>query len=329
MIIKNYELKKNISKYKIYLLYGSNEGFKNQIINDFFIKDFKGEIERTEEQNITNNYENYLSSLMNKSFFDEKKIIIISRVSEKIIKFVNDLLDKDIQDISIILNSNNLEKKSKLRSLFEKEKKLGCIPFYADDNKTLSFIATKFLRENKIPISQEGINLIIDRCVGDRKNLENELEKLKFFFMSDKKISLEEIIKLTNLAENFTISELVDNCLSKNRKTTIKILNENNYSSEDCVTIIRTFLLKSKRILNLKMEINKNNDLDHILSGYKPPIFWKDKPVVKKQLQNWSLKSAKNLIISINDVELLIKKNSSNSLNILSDFIMRTATISS
>ena len=260
---------------------------------------------------------------MNKSFFDENKIVIISRISEKIIKFIDDLLEKDIQDITIILNSNSLEKKSKLRNLSEKEKKIGCVAFYADENKTLSFIASKFFRENKIPISQEGINIIIERSSGDRKNLENELEKIKFFHIM-KKITIDEINKLTNLVENFTISELVDNCLSKNIKT-IKILNENNYSTEDCIVIIRTLLLKSKKIINLKKKIIENNDLDRTLSSFKPPIFWKDKPVVKKQLEKWSLKSAENLVVNINDIELLIKKNSANSLNIISDFILSTA----
>tara|TARA_B100000029_G_scaffold320165_1_gene312527 strand:+ start:7190 stop:8173 length:984 start_codon:yes stop_codon:yes gene_type:complete len=325
MIIKNFELNKNISKFKIFLLYGNNEGHKDQVINDLFIKNFKGQVERLEEQNVLNNYENYLAGLMNKSFFDENKIVIISRISEKIIKFIDDLLEKDIKDITIILNSNSLEKKSKLRNLSEKEKKIGCVAFYADENKTLSFIASKFFRENKIPISQEGINIIIERSSGDRKNLENELEKIKFFSYYEKKITIDEINKLTNLAENFTISELVDNCLSKNIKKTIKILNENNYSTEDCIVIIRTLLLKSKRILNLKKEIIENNDLDRTLSSFKPPIFWKDKPVVKKQLEKWSLKSAENLVVNINDIELLIKKNSANSLNIISDFILSTA----
>ena len=325
MIIKNFELNKNISKFKIFLLYGNNEGHKDQVINDLFIKNFKGQVERLEEQNVLNNYENYLAGLMNKSFFDENKIVIISRISEKIIKFIDDLLEKDIQDITIILNSNSLEKKSKLRNFSEKEKKIACVAFYADESKTLSFIASKFFRENKIPISQEGINIIIERSSGDRKNLENELEKIKFFSYYEKKITIDEINKLTNLAENFTISELVDNCLSKNIKKTIKILNENNYSTEDCIVIIRTLLLKSKRILNLKKEIIENNDLDRTLSSFKPPIFWKDKPVVKKQLEKWSLKSAENLVVNINDIELLIKKNSANSLNIISDFILSTA----
>ena len=260
---------------------------------------------------------------MNKSFFENKKLIIVSRTSEKIIKLVEEILNKNIDDITLILNSNRLEKKSKLRVFFEKEKQVVVIPFYSDDFKTMNLIANSFFKKNNISISQETINLIIDRCSGDRQNLNNELDKISFFIKGKKKISSKEIIKLTNLAEDFSISELADNCLSRNLNNTIKMLNESSYSVDDCILIIRTMLLKSKRLLKLKKEYDKNKNIDLTISSYKPPIFWKDKEVVKNQILNWSLSEAEKLIYEINDIELLIKKNSFNSLNILSDFILK------
>ena len=324
MIIKTFELQKlSTIKINIFLLYGDNEGLKNQIIKDYFIDNCKDKIERFEEIEILNNLESFLSSLMNKSFFEDKKLIIVSRTSEKIIKLVEEILSKNLNDIKLILNSSSLEKKSKLRTFFEKEKNLACIPFYSDDLKILNSIANIFFKKNNISISQEAINLIIDRCSGDRQNLNNELEKISFFMKGKKKITSEEIIKLTNLAENFSISELTDNCLSRNLKKTIKILNESNYSIDDCILIIRTLLLKSKRLLKLKKEYEKNKNIDLTISSYKPPIFWKDKEIVKNQILNWSLTDAEKLIYEINDIELLVKKNSFNSLNILSDFILK------
>ena len=324
MIIKTFELQKLSSiKLNIFLLYGDNEGFKNEIIKDYFVKNYKNLIERYEEIEILNNYENFLSGLMNKSFFENKKLIIVSRTSEKIIKLVEEILNKNIDDITVILNSNKLEKKSKLRAFFEKEKQVVCIPFYSDDFKTMNLIANSFFKKNNISISQETINLIIDRCSGDRQNLNNELDKISFFIKGKNKISYKEIIKLTNLAEDFSISELADNCLSRNLNNTIKMLNESSYSVDDCILIIRTMLLKSKRLLKLKKEYDKNKNIDLTISSYKPPIFWKDKEVVKNQILNWSLSEAEKLIYEINDIELLIKKNSFNSLNILSDFILK------
>tara|TARA_Y100001970_G_scaffold189373_1_gene230213 strand:- start:1713 stop:2696 length:984 start_codon:yes stop_codon:yes gene_type:complete len=326
MIIKAYEHQKlKEIKNDIFLFYGENEGYKNQVIKDIFTTNFQGNIDRLDENEILNNFENFISGLINKSFFDENKIIIISRVSEKIVKLVDEILDRKVNDIMIILNSENLEKKSKLRTKFEKDKNLICIPFYKDDNRTLMQLANTFFKNKKVSISQEIINLIVERSSGDRINLNNELNKISLFLLNKEKINIEDVIKLTNLAENYSISELADNCLSKNIKKINKIFNENVFSIDDCILIVRTLLLKSKRLLEIKKNYNSNKNIDQIISNYKPPIFWKDKEIVKNQASKWSVKDTEKLIYKIYDIELMLKKNYYNSLNIVSDFILNTA----
>ncbi len=328
MIIKSFELNKlNKEKANIILLYGENEGFKNQVIVEHFINKFKNKkVEKYDEIEILNNYENFLSNLLNKSFFDDEKIIIISRTSDKILSLVEEIFSKNDDKILLILNSGILEKKSKLRNYFEKEKNLICIPFYSDNINTLSSLANEFFRKKNISISREIINLISERCNGDRKNLENELNKISIYLNGESKITLEEIEKLTNLAENYSISELADNCLSKNVKKTVKILNENNFTSDDCMQITRTLLIKLKRILELKKVCENENNIDDAISGFKPPIFWKDKTIVKSQILAWKKNEAEKLVNKISDIELLIKKNSVNSLSIISDFILNTSS---
>ena len=239
---------------------------------------------------------------------------------------IEEIYTKNIKDVKIILSANILEKKSKLRNFFEIEKNLICIPFYADTNKILNNLAYSFFNEKKISISQQTINLLVDRCKGDRENLNNELTKIENFTLYNKKINIDDILKLTNLAENYSASELTDSCLAKNAKKTSNILNENNYSNDDCILIIRTLLNKSKRLLRLQEEVQKNNSVDKAITNFKPTIFWKDKEIVKLQLAHWPLDKINKMIININEVELLIKKNSLNSLNILSDFIVTQAS---
>ena len=253
---------------------------------------------------------------------------IISRATDKIKDIIEEIFLKKIDDIKIIVSASILEKKSKLRNYFEKNKDTICIAFYADTNQTLSGIAINFFRENKISLSQETINLIIERCKGDRENLNNELKKIENYAKSEKKISVEDILKLSNLAENYNASELTDNCLAKNIKKTAKILNENNYSNEDCILIVRTLLTKAKRLLKLQEEIKKNKNIEQVITNFKPPIFWKDKEIVKQQINHWPLDKINNMIENIIEIELLIKKNSTNSLNILSNFIISQSTTS-
>ena len=325
MIIKNFDLKKlNSSEANFYLFYGENEGHKERLEKILFLSRFQGSVERYEEKEVLNDTETIISGFLNQSFFDNEKVIIISRVTDKILDFIKIVLDKNIHDIKIILKSGLLEKRSKLRIFFEKEKNIVCVPFYPDDLKTLSSLANAFFKDNKISISQETINLIIDKCNGDRKNLDKELQKILIYLNGKKKISNEQVNQLINLAENFSVSELVDSCLSNNFSKTIKILNENNYSSDDCMIILRTFLNKAKKVLQLRKNYEITKNIDETVTNFKPPIFWKDKEIVKKQVINWSIKKIEQLIISINEVELQIKKNSVNSINIVYDFIINT-----
>tara|TARA_Y100000741_G_scaffold336549_1_gene295214 strand:+ start:497 stop:1486 length:990 start_codon:yes stop_codon:yes gene_type:complete len=325
MILKVQDLDKVINKNNLFLLYGVNEGFKNEILEKLFKPIFGKNIFKYNEKEIFSNIDNFYDRILSKSFFEENKLIIIKDATEKIKNEIEILREKNLEDIKIVLISNVLEKKSKLRVFFEKEKDLICVAFYSDNNQTLNTISKSFFSKRKISISQESINLIINRANGDRKNLTNELEKIGNYLEYKKSISVEEIYSLTNLSENYSINELVDNCLAKNKQKTIYILNENNFSLEDAIIIIRTFLIKSKRLLQLSKSFETNKNLDKTILNYKPPIFWKDKELIKLQVKNWSLDKTYNLINEISTIELNIKKNSLNSLNILFDFILNTS----
>ena len=327
MIIKSFELNKvDLKKNNLFLLYGENQGHKNETIKEKFKKFYSENIYHYDENDILSNQESFFNNILSKSFFENEKLIVINRASDKIYTLIEEIIEKKIEETVIVLNANTLEKKSKLRSLFEKNKATICVAFYEDNSQTLSTITNKFFRDKKIPISQQSINIIVQRSRGDRQNLKSELEKIESFIKNKTKIETRDILKLTNLAENYTVSELVDGCLAKNRKKTINILNENNYSLDDCMLIIRTFLIKAKRLLRLNEQLINTQNIDSVITTFKPPIFWKDKEIVKEHVKNWSQDSAEDLIYKINDIELLLKKNPSNSINILSDFIIEQSS---
>ena len=326
MIIKSFEISKiKLNNYKFYLFYGDNEGLKEETIKDLFEKNYSNKIHRYEEKEILDNINNFFNSILTKSFFDNEKLIIINRATDKIKTIIEELIEKNPEDIQIILNSKNLEKKSILRKIFEKEKLIVCVPFYEDNNQTLNSIINLFFRNKKIPISQQLINILIERSRGDRKNLNNELEKIESFSSNKKSLNLEEIIKLTNLADNYSASELIDHTLAKNTRKTVTILNENNYSDEDNIIIIRTLLAKLKRLVKIYELVDKKNNIEQAIATFKPPIFWKDKPLISQQLRSWTKDHLKNLIYKTNEIEFLIKKNSTVAKNILSDFIINNS----
>jgi len=320
MILKTFELNKITDNKKFFLLYGKNEGLKTECIDEILKKN-DGKVFNYDEKQIKDEIENFYENVLCGSLFESSKIIIIDRVSEKIIEIIQDLINRNITNTKIIINAGILETKSKLRTLFEKNEDLICIPTYPDNNDTLSKLSTAFFRKENITISQQNINLIVERCNGDRNNLKNELNKIKNYLTNKKKISSEEILKIINLSENYELAKLIDNCLAKNKGKIISILNENNYNTDDCIIILRTFLSKTKRILKLAVELEQNKDINKTINSARPPIFWKDKEIVKIQLNKWRPNQLKKLIIDIGNIELELKKNYNNSILLITNFI--------
>ena len=320
MIIKSYNADNLKPNNNFFLFYGKNEGLKKQIINNLLKN--KKEISSYDEREILENSNSFIENTLTKSLFENEKIILIKRGTDKIFKIIEEISEKKIEDLIIIINSENLDKKSKLRAFFEKSKKYICIAVYPDNNQTLAQLTLNFFKQKKILISHQNINFIVNKCNGDRDILENELKKIEHFSKNKKEITFDDLMKLINLSENHGISELIDNCLAKNQKKTLNILNENIFTSEDCILIIRTFLNKSKRILKLCNEFENSKNIETTISSAKPPIFWKDKEIVKQQIYKWKPEKIKKLIYELFEIELIVKKNLNNSVNLVTDFIL-------
>ena len=325
MIIKSFETRKiNLDSNKFILFHGDNEGLKSEKIKEL-IKNRNG-ISKYEEKEILDNQNNFIESILSGSLFENEKVIIIKRATDKIIKIIEELSAKNIEHLMIIISAESLNKKSKLRSFFEKEKKYVCVAFYPDNEQTLTKLAYNFLREKNVPTSSADINIITNKCNGDREALLNELKKIEYFSKNGKKITSENISKIINLRENHSISELIDYCLAKNKKKIISILNENNFSNDDCIMITRSFLIKAKKLLSLSTTFENNKNIDLTISSAKPPIFWKEKEITKQQIYKWKPKNIKKLIFALSETELQIKKNINNSINLITDFILNQSS---
>ena len=321
MIIKFYEINKiDLEKNKLILFYGKNDGFKEDEINKISLKFKNDSIFKYDEKYILDNEELIFNEILSDSLFEKKKLFIFNNCSDKIINITKEIFHKKIENNLIILNAQDLDKRSKLRTFFEKDKNLICTAFYPDNFETLVKFSTNYLNEKKIAISRENINTILRKCNGDRIFLKNELQKISSYSLT-KKINENNLNKLINLSQNHSIFELVDNCLAKNKKKVVDILNENNIGNEECIIITRTFLSKSKKILNLSINYQKNKNLEKVISEAKPPIFWKDKEITKKQISLWPPKKIMEFIYDLNEIELKIKKNSFNSSILVTNFI--------
>ena len=316
MIAKSYEVLQNISKflnYNMFLFYGENFGLKNEIQqlikNKIKQEDSKVEYLSLYENDITENKENFYNTIYSGSLFSNKKVIIIKNCTDKIINQMEELSEKKLEGVLVVISADVLDKKSKLRNLFEKNTQTLCVPCYADNTRDLELVALKILKENNITASKEIINLLIEKSNNDRGNLRNEIEKIKSFAVDKKKLEIDEIKSIINFSGEYKSDSLINECLCGNILQYKKILSEIYSNTINQIFLLRILSNKIHKLLSMK-EVEKNySNIDNLLSASRPPIFWKDKPIVKKQLTIWNFNDLKKINNEIDNTELLCKKN--------------------
>jgi DNA polymerase-3 subunit delta len=322
VIIKLFDKKLITSDINFFLFYGVNEGQKEEVIEKIIKNNTSKNLYNYEESEILVNPENFKESVYNHSFFENGKLIIVNRVTDKLLNVICEIIEKKIDDVKIILKSGLLERQSKLRKFFEKNNELIITPFYSDNLSSLVNLAKDFVLKNKLKISSKNINFIIEKTNGNRIALKTELEKILLYYKRNFSINFSEINKLVNNTESIEISELTDQYLLKNKKKIFQIINENIFYNEENISIIKNFIFKLKRLKKLKIEIDRGKSIDQVLSNHRPIIFWKDKDILKQQLQIWSIKDLKSKLIEVNNLELFIKNNLQISNQILNNFIL-------
>ena len=330
MIIKSYEVQKNesnLSKYNFFLLYGENFGLKKDIKDIIKIaikqKDDSLEMLSVYETEIFDNEENFYNSIYSGSLFSNKKIITIFDATDKIMKKIDSVYDTYTENVFLVIISGILEKKSKLRNFFETSKKTICIPCYLDSQKDLEIIAQSEFRKNNISLSSEAINLLIEKSNSDRGNLKNEIEKIKAYLLNKENIELGEIKSLINFSGDYKSDILVNECLCGNIPQYKKIISELYINTVNQILLLIILSNKVQRLLNIKKQENKSNNIEHLINISKPAIFWKEKPMVKRQLSIWNLNDLKKIINEINNTEYLCKKNSQVSKVIFFNFFLK------
>ena len=327
MLIKSFEIfKKNLNYLNFFLIYGENFGLRQDILKSLLkLKEKKNEKYKQfefEEEEIIKNQNNFFNLIFSGSLFDKKKVIFINRTTDKLFNLISEISKKDIKDILIFLKAESLEKKSKIRNLFEKDEKLVCIACYQDNNFNLIKIIEDEIKQTKIKLSRETINLLVERANGDRNNLRNEMKKLKSFALNKQEISYEQVKKLTNMAGNHQNDYIVNLCLNGDKKNLNKKLRENNFLFEDFFILLKIFSKKVHRLLKIKILNYSEKNIDQIFNQIKPPIFWKEKEDVKKQIKLWNEKKLNLIIYKINEIELICKKNHELATNIMLDFLL-------
>ena len=311
MIFKSYIIEQNIqsiSKYKIFLFYGENQGLKKEFKEKIKFHNKEKEILNLIQDEIIKNKDILTNEIKNKSLFNKEKIVFISQVNDKILEILEEVVE-DIKEDNIILFADVLDKKSKLRNYFEKSKNCGIAPCYQDNEITIRKIILEKLNGYQ-GLSGQIINLIIQSAGLDRNKINNEINKIISCF-KDKKIDLKKIDLLLNVRENDDFNLLKDEALKGNKINTNKLLADTVFEIENNIYYLNSINQRINKLNEIENMKKQNSNIESVISSLKPPVFWKDKPMLIEQTKKWNKKKIKEALKKTYNTEIKIKSSSS------------------
>lgn len=309
MIVKSFEIEKNIniiSKFKLVLIYGENIGLKDSLKKKLIIFNKEAEIINLYQEDFTKNKKVLLNEIENISLFVEQKLILINQANEKNLDNIEDLKVNDL-NLKIILFADILDKKSKLRSYFEKNNNLAIIPCYNDTEITLRKLIQFELRDFK-NLNSNIINMIITYSNLNRKTVINNLDKIRTYF-EKKIITDKELDALLNIDKDELFENIRDAALEGNKHKLNSLLDNFVFSNEDAHMYLNAINYRLLRLLEIHKKSN-GESFDVAINSIRPPIFWKDKSIYKKLLKTWDLSRVLEAVNYLSKIDNYIKKNS-------------------
>ena len=308
MIYKSYLIENNINNIdkNLILFYGENLGLKNEFKKQIRLNEKKAEIIIFLQENILKDENGFYNEIMNISLFEQKKIYFIENVNDKILQIIQKIED-NINDQKIFLFGDLLDKRSKIRSYFEKSDHAGAVACYADNEISIRKIILNKLKDFK-GLSTQNVNIILENCYLDRVRLNNELSKI-FTYFTDKELKYEKLEILLDVRTNDNFNSLKDEALNGNRVQTNKLLSDTRIDSEKNIFYLNLINMRLNKLADT-FELSKQTNLENAINMLRPPIFWKDKPAVLTQARKWDANKIKTILNKTYNLEIDIKTNS-------------------
>lgn len=315
MISKSYLIEQNkefLKKNKSVLFYGENLGLRNDFKRNITHL-FKAKVIKRSQDEILKNQDIFLEDILNISLFNEEKVFIIDDANDKFFDIFQKV-EKKIDENKVFLFSGILDKKSKLRNYFEKSKEFNTVACYQDN-----IISIKKIIQNKLNgfsnLNNETINIIAENCNLDRDKLYNELDKIKIYF-SNLKIDNEKLKDLLDLKTNDDFNLIRDEALNGNKVAINKLLSESILENDKNVFYLNLFNQRFYKLAEM-LKSKQTSSIENLIENTKPPIFWKDKPIITNQLKKWNLSKINKILKKSYDLEIELKSNSNINHNLL------------
>ena len=327
MIVKSFGVNfKELLKKNFTLLYGENSSFIFEI-EQKIIKEAKNNnglvVKKYQEEYFLQNKDVFEQFINSESLFGDQELVIISESTDKILEIFDNTI-ASTNNKKIIFLSSLLTKRSKLRNLAETETDFNCIACYDDTPVQLQSILLQKLKDNKISVSREFLNSIFEVNSLNRQDINDAITKIQLIQSTSniKEENLKNIFYSSSHNDNF---EIINFCLLGDKKNINKVLSNIYIQGINFNEILAALKYKVNKLIEISVSNTSDLNVNQLVENYKPPIFWKEKNMVKEQLRRWTNGELNKLMEIIYETEINCKKNYEISNTILQQFIVSTS----
>ena len=327
MIVKSFSANfKELLKKNFTLLYGENISLIFEI-EQKIIKEAKNNnglvVKKYQEEYFLQNKDVFEQFINSESLFGDQELVIISESTDKILEIFDNTI-ASTNNKKIIFLSSLLTKRSKLRNLAETETDFNCIACYDDTPVQLQSILLQKLKDNKISVSREFLNSIFEVNSLNRQDINDAITKIQLIQSTSniKEENLKNIFYSSSHNDNF---EIINFCLLGDKKNINKVLSNIYIQGINFNEILAALKYKVNKLIEISVSNTSDSNVNQLVENYKPPIFWKEKNMVKEQLRRWTNGELNKLMEIIYETEINCKKNYEISNTILQQFIVSTS----
>ena len=302
------------------LLYGQDYGLIsdrssliiNSFLNNLDEKQNSLNIIDISNSNLLQNPESLEMEVSSISLLSRKKIVRIKDASDALMKIIDDYFVYSHPDCLIILLSDSLSPRSKIRKFFEVHNDAVILPCYSDDKKSIISLISRALKKEDIIIDEKDIELFANYLGIDRLITKAEIEKAILYAGKEKKLNANDITSFISDQASLGIDELYDYSLNGDLEGAYRVLNRIQKEGVPAIQIIRSFIRQMQSLYRIIHALAISSNINSILDNFKPPIYFKRKDNVRAHTQKWSFDKLNKALLLLESAEVSCKSPKSN-----------------
>ena len=250
--------------------------------------------------------------------------VTINKVIENII--LNTIKEKN-NDFLLLIKSNNLGSKNELVRFIEKLDNGILVPCYEENSNNIKIQISRLFNQYKLIFSPDFVSTLSSKFNSDTSINLMEIKKLESFLMDNENITEERILSIVTDNIDINLNKIIQHCSSGKIQEALFSLDKIYENSNTAISITRLFVKQFKIIETVLLAVQKGSNMSETINNMRPPIFFKDRPLLTLQCQLWSLKKVDLIFKRLIEVELKLKSNIFSNKILLSQFILSTALI--